>query len=327
MRKKRRTPIFQLRYGTTGESFALEAARRCRPSLPEDVIDRAAELMDGGDGSDAADSLRKYLLALEQEREDTREVAKETEATWKEVNQYKADMISKIQVSRMHLSRLESRLDSIFDTLKKEASSGDNAFEIVGDSLEEIRLLKRRVQTEEETLAEKGLRRVSDSYSFYEGEMLVIIAEGEWKGYDAVVKAADDPLTVTVAPVLDMFSINAEDVNEDDAITLRRRDVAIYDYPNFDETKTTSYYTGTTNSYSKRKESSDNVLRALSNLDTSKSSSKATIAAPNTSTTKAKQEKAATNSFTSARQRKAAAAAAKGAEKQKKGKNKGKRRK
>ena len=182
-----KTPIFQLRYGTTGESFALEAARRTRPSLPDDVIDRAAQLMDGGDGSDAADSLKKYLSALEQERESAREVAERTEATRKEVEEYKADMIGKIQVSRMHLSRLESRFDSIFDTLKKEASSsGDNAFEIVGDSLEEIRLLKRRVQTEEETLAEKGLRRVSDSYSFYEGEMLVIIAEGDWKGYDAV---------------------------------------------------------------------------------------------------------------------------------------------
>jgi len=305
-------PIFQLKYGTTGESFALEAARRARPSLPDDVIRRAAELMNGGD-DDAADSLRRYLSALEQEQINARELTQETEATWNEVNDYKDDMLSKIQVSMMQLSRLESRFESMFDTLKKEETKG--TFELVGDSLEELRLLKRKVQTEEELLSEKGLRRVADSHSFYEGETLVIIAEGEWKGYDAIVKAvdADDPLTVTVVPVLDLFSINGDDTQP---LLLKRRDVAIFDYPDWGFSDDTTY--AGSDSYSTRQQSSSNVLSVLSTLNTS--SSKASIPK-----TKPKEENAS-KSHTSARQRKASAAAAKGAAKQKKS-NKGKKRK
>lgn len=296
-----KSPIFELSYGTTGESFALEAARRCRPSLPDDVIDRAADLMNGGDDG-AADSLRRYLLALEQEQQNAKELAKETKATWKEVSEYKDDMISKIQVSRMQLSRLENRLESIFDTLKKEDTR--DLFELVGDSLEELRLLKRKVQTEEELLSEKGLRRVSDSYSFYDGETVVIIAEGEWKGYDAVVKSvdADDPLSVTVVPVLDLFAINEDHSQE--PLVLRRRDVAVFDYPDWGFTDDT--YVGADPS-SNRKQSGSNVLSVLSTLNTSNT---------NTPNIKTKDENAAT--FTSARHRKAAAAATKNAAKKKK---------
>ena len=284
-----KTPTFELRYGTTGESYALEAARRAQPQLPEDVLDRAANLMNRGDDN-AVDSLKQYLLALEESQQKALETAKKTEQTWKEVCDYKNDMISKIQVSRMQLSRLESRLEIIFDTLKKEETA---SYELVGDSLEELRLLKRKVQTEEELLSKKGLRRVSESYSFYDGEAVVIIAEGEWKGYDAVVKivntALDDSQSVTVVPVLDMFAM-VDDNTE--PIVLRRRDIAIFDYPD-------TFDTGDINidSYSEKKQSSsNNVLSVLSTLNTG--NSKAIASKP-------REEKI----FTSARQRKAAAAA------------------
>ena len=293
-----KTPTFELRYGTTGESYALEAARRAQPQLPEDVLDRAANLMNRGDDN-AVDSLKQYLLALEESQQKALETAKKTEQTWKEVCDYKNDMISKIQVSRMQLSRLESRLEIIFDTLKKEETA---SYELVGDSLEELRLLKRKVQTEEELLTEKGLRRVSQSYSFYDGEAVVIIAEGEWKGYDAVVKivdkALDDSQSVTVVPVLDMFAM-VDDNTE--PIVLRRRDIAIFDYPD-------TFDTGDINidSYSEKKQSSsNNVLSVLSTLNTG--NSKAIASKP-------REEKV----FTSARQRKAAAATT--TKKKKKGK-------
>ncbi|KAL7533764.1 hypothetical protein ACHAXR_005438 [Thalassiosira sp. AJA248-18] len=298
-----KSPIFQLSYGTTGQSFALEAARRCQPSLPDDVIDRAAELMNGGDG-DAADSLRHYLSSLEKDRQHVRELTKETEATWKEVCEIKEDMVSKIDVQKMYLSRLESRLESIFETLKDEETR--DAYELVGESMDDLRLLKRKVQTEQELLSEKGLRRVADSHSFYEGEAVVIIKEGEWRGYDAVVKDADDPLAVTVVPVLDLF--NDGDAQED-PLVLRRSEVAIFDYPDWGFSDDT--YAGT-DSYSKQKQTSSNVLSVLSTLSTSKSK------ASTSNDTKTREN----NSFTSARQRKAAKSTAK----QKKG-NKGKRKK
>ncbi|KAL3764660.1 hypothetical protein ACHAW5_000291 [Stephanodiscus triporus] len=280
-----RHPTFRLSYGTTGESFALEAARRARPSLPDDVIQRAAELMNGDDDV-AANSLQRYLTALEQEQRNARELVEETEATYREVLEYKDDMISKIQVAKMQLSRLESRLGDIFKNLK--GIEGD-AYELVGDSLGEVRLMKRKLQTEEEQLSKKGLRRVPESYSFYEGETVVIIADSEFKGYDAVVKEVDveNPLIVKVVPVLDLFSFNEDDAQE--PLALRRRDVAIFDYPKWGLSD--DKFAGDRNKRNK-------LISVLSTLNTSEKK--------NTSATKAIEDK---TPFISARQRKASAAA------------------
>ena len=289
-------PTFRLCYCTSGESFALEAARRTRPSLPDDVIDRAAELMNGGDDDGvAANGLRRYLTALEQEQRNARELAKETEATYREVLEYKDDMISKIQVSRMQLSRLESRLGGIFEALKR--GKGGDAYELVGDSLEELRLLKKKLLTEEEVLSEKGLRRVPESYSFYEGETIVIIAkDSEFKGYDAVVKGVDvdDPLMVTVVPVLDLFSFNEDDAQE--PLALRRRDVAIFDYPKWGVSSDDKFVEG--GAYSDRKKSCNNLMSVLSTLTT-------------TSERKITTSTSGKTPFVSARQRKSSAAAEK----------------
>ena len=290
-----KNPIFELSYGTTGQSFALEAARRCSPSLPEDVIDRAAELLNGGDG-DAADSLMHYLSSLEEEKNNVQELTKQTEATRKEVSEYKDQMVSKIEASRMYLSRLESRLDNIFLKLKDEDTR--DSYELVGDSLDELRVMKRKVQTEEDMLREKGLRRVPETYLFYEGENVVIIAEGEFKGHDAVVRNADDQMALTVMPVLDLFY---EDESQS-PIVLKRSEIAIFDYPDpewgFSDDPYSSYS-------SSKKTSGSNVINALSKLDLSKSK---------TVTTKSRDEP----TFISARQRKAA----KNVTKQKKGKRK-----
>ncbi len=258
-------PSFRLSYGSTGESFALEAAMRASPSLPKDVIDRAAEIMNGGDDV-AVNSLRRYLAALEQEERNARDLVKEAEATYREVLQNKDDTISKIEVSRMHLSRLESRLGNIFDTLNRNEGS---TYELVGDSLEELRLLKRRLQSEEELLSEKGLRRVSDSYSFYEGETVVIISDSsEFKGYDAVVKGVDaeDPLVVTVVPVLDLFSFNDSDVQE--PLAIRRKDVAIFDYPTWGLSSRKNF----ANAFTDRQKSQNNLMNVLSTLASEKKS-------------------------------------------------------
>jgi hypothetical protein len=296
-----KVPTFELRYGTTGESFALEAARRARPSLPDDVIQRAAELMDGEEDGSTVKSLDRYLAKLEQDQRRASEIANETETAYKEVLVYKNDMISKIEVSRMQLSRLESRLSNIFDILIQGQKDGDT-YELVGESLNELRLLKRKLQTaEEEFLSEKGLRRVSDSYSFREGETVVIIADTEWKGFDAVVKAMDgnDPQNVIVIPVLDLFSFTEDDVAQEELV-LRRRDVAIFDYPNWGNDDKSG------GSYSDRKTSRNNIMSVLSTLTTTSKTKTTTNVMEGTTT------------YTSARQRKALSAAEKKQSKAKK---------
>ena len=299
MNSDKTNPTFQLSYGTTGESYALEAARRANPTLPDHVLDRAAQLMNGGE-SDAVDSLNHYLSALENEQQAAKELAQQTEDTLKEVSEHKQNMIKKFQISTMQLARLESRLESIYQQLSNEETR--STYELVGDSLDELRLLKRTIQSEEEILSEKGLRRVSDSYTFYDGESVVIIADGEWQGYDAIVKDAkdvDDSSVVTVAPVLDMFSSIGDDT---EPFTLSRRDVAVFDYPDiYDDVDYSS-------PPKQKKSSSSDVLSTLSTL---------TIKTTPRNTTTNKEEKA----YTSSRQRKAA-----GKNKSKKGnKNKKKR--
>ena len=214
-------------------------------------------------------------------------------------------MISKLQVSRMQLSRLESRLSNIFETLKNDETR--SAYDLVGDSLEELCTLKKKVQTEEDMLSNKGLRRVSESYSFYAGETVVIVADGEWKGFDAIVKAVDVD-TVTVVPIPDYF-FSISDEFEKESIVLRRRDVAIFDNPDWGFSN--SVDVGTKLSSSRRGLSSG-VLGALSTLNTSK----------NTATTSPYKVKEESNPFTSARQRKASTAAAKQKVKQTKGNKK-----
>lgn len=74
-------PTFKLHYGFATESFPLGAASRCNPSLPDDVIRRAAELMSkGSDGDDTVEALRRHMIALEHERNSAKKLTEEAQA-------------------------------------------------------------------------------------------------------------------------------------------------------------------------------------------------------------------------------------------------------
>jgi hypothetical protein len=138
-------PTYQLRYGTTGESYALLAAARATPSLPDDVIRRAADLMNREkDGNQAGLALQNHMLALESERYETTILKENAYNVYSEVEGYKQDMLAKLQASQTQLARLESRLEAIFETLKREKENG-NSYQLVRDSLSELRLFKAKV--------------------------------------------------------------------------------------------------------------------------------------------------------------------------------------
>lgn len=185
--------------------------------------------MEGGKG-DAADDLRRLLLDLEQRQDRIDLLTREAEAKLQEVEHYKQDMLNRIEVSKTYLSRLEGRMASIFETLQSDESR--NAYELVGDSLDELRISKKKVASEQELLSRKGLKRVSESYRFYEGETVVILCDSEWKGHDAIIKSVDDDQQrIYIKPVFDIFS---QDDDETLEMSLQRRDVAVYDYPSWD---------------------------------------------------------------------------------------------
>ena len=282
-----RKPNYQLRYGSSGESYALGAASRCTPRLPDEVISRAAQLMAN---DDSGDILNKHLLALDREKVATNAARKEAEEIHMELRILRDDTIAKLQSSDLYLSRLERRLAAMFETLRKDESR--NAFELVGESLSELRLMRTKVRSEEDLLAEKGLRRVPENYSFYDGESLVIIAEGEFKGYTAVVKLDSENIneyvsTVTVIPTLDLFMSDEEGAP---LLELKRTDVAIWDYPD------ALFGERSSESKTRRPGSSKKVLSLLSglNVDNSKTSKcKDQVDKPNDSFTSARQRRKA----------------------------------
>ena len=173
------------------------------------------------------ETLANHLLVLERERIATDSARQDAESIRKELRSQKDDTIAKLRSSETYISRLESRSVTIFDTLKKAENA--NTFQLVGESLDELRLIRTKIKSEQDLLAEKGLRRGPVDYSFFEGETVVIIAEGEFNGFNAIVKVDDASgaeslsSTVTVLPALDLF----EPDERESLIELRRSDVAI----------------------------------------------------------------------------------------------------
>lgn len=292
-------PTFKLHYGFATESYPLGAASRCNPSLPDDVILRAADLMSkGNDGEDTVEALRRHMVALEHERSTAKQLKEEAQLMLNEVATYKRDMLCKLQSSESNLSRLEARLQNIYETLRNDETR--DSYEVVGDGLSSLRLLRKAVKSEEELLSEKGLRRVSDRHSFYDNESVVIIAEGEFQWQNAVVRMIDDGTkleeggsakdeeTITVVPSLDL-AFGMEDSAQ--TILLGRKDVAVWDIPDADWGFQDEYGYGST-SYSAKK-SSSNILEKLKQVG-------------ETTPTKPRNISTKIPSFTSARERKAA---------------------
>ena len=62
---RRRRPTFKLQYGIIGESLALDAAGRCIPPLPEDVLTRVSELLLGEKAGTESDVSSQYMQAMQ----------------------------------------------------------------------------------------------------------------------------------------------------------------------------------------------------------------------------------------------------------------------
>ncbi len=289
-------PTFKLHYGFATESYPLGAASRCNPSLPADVLIRAADLMSkGNDGEDTVEALRRHMVALENERSTAKQLTEKAQLMLNEVATYKRDMICKLQSSESNLSRLEARLQNIYETLRNDETR--DSYEVVGDGLSSLRLLRKVVKSEEELLSEKGLRRVSDRHSFYDNESVVIIAAGEFQWQNAVVRIKEedgsgskDEETITVVPSLDL-AFGVEDSSQT-ILLVSRKDVAVWDIPDADWGFQDEHGYGST-SYSARQKLSSNVLEKLKQVGETKP-------------TKPRNVPTKTPSFTSARERKAA---------------------
>ena len=196
-------------------------------------------------------------------------------------------MISLAASYELQLSRLEQRLDKVYKQLQEE---GKDNFDLVGDILSEIRLVKRTIKGQKELLKERGLRMLPSSYELRAGESVVLAGEGEYDDMTVTVVADStmDPSLTANEVLVSQSSVFSFDMMFDDEqetqFVVQRNELAIWDYEAVNDVNTESVVSAAA---SGRKLAS--VLSSLKTTPKAKSS-------PDNSTT----------TFTTSRERKAA---------------------
>lgn len=318
-------PTFRLAYGIVGDSYALGAASRCTPGLPDDVLTRAADLMAGAEQGKGS-VLRSITRAIEKEKESALKDSAEAKRYREDMKKCRDALLSLAIAHEQNLSRLESRLDAIYRELKEDKSN--HIIDIAGDSLAEIQLVKKKVKSEAEVLAERGLKMVPYSYDLKEGQTVIIIAEGEWEGQTGTVvtpsrsdsenlacakgQSPRDSVCVMLSTYWGMagtkLGFDSGSGTNQDMLVLKRSEIAVWDYPSEMDWETNFERIPAVRSVSDSRRKLINTLSTLKSTDDKKLAEANSAPKPRT--------------FTSARARKAAAAVRK---KEKKSKKKGKK--
>lgn len=230
-------PTFQLRYGLIGDSCALGAAFRCNPSLPEDILSRAASLMSAGISDEGKERISLLTLSLEQHTKAAEDGRILTDQIRGETTAVRNAMLTLAKTYDRRLKSLEQRLESCFQALKADETM--TSVDLVGETLLELRVLKKAMKSEADLLTERGLKIVSDSYEFTDGESVIILAKGAYEGDmgKVTLTALEQQEDVASNEVLvfpswgsGMSSWDFEDAMEGKPLVLKRHEIAFFDY-------------------------------------------------------------------------------------------------
>lgn len=282
-------PTFKLCYGISGNSYALSAASRVNPPLPDDVMNRAASLMSSAKDN-SGEYIRRTTEALDREKDSLSFQLKLAE-------EYKHDMLrcrdALYLLSRSYLqqfSNMENRLNMMIKQMKDK----EDQYTLVGDSLATLRLIKEKTKSREEMLKSKGMRMVTMSDTFRGGEPVTII-EGDWKGEMGTISTSQDGATFDeiIVELESVLSLSESNVR---TAKLKRSHLAIWDYP-IDEAEWNYELHGS--SFQNVPMARNNLMSVLNNLHNDLQLSK-------TAETKFKRDSNAESNFTSSRQRKSA---------------------
>ena len=238
-------PTYQLQYGIIGESEALSAASRCIPPLPEGVLNRASELLyQGGGGgqtqsTDSGDASIDFLRALSQsvskQAQMTEENLRQAEAHVQNMAKCQRAMLTLGQAYERRLALMEARIERCYQSLKEDNT---NSLELLGETLDKLRVVKKEIQTESDILKERGLKLLPVDCTLREGETVVIVCEGEWDGTIAKVAAQVNTTRanneVFVIPSFnpqneEMFLRDSDDLGVR-PIAFPRHQLAVWDY-------------------------------------------------------------------------------------------------
>ena len=294
-------PAFELLYNSIGDSYALGAASRCKPSFPDDVIARATQLMtttsttanerlsensadDVSLNTDAA-YLQVLTQSIQKQSQKAREARALAEQHVEDLARCRKAMLSLAASYDRQFALLEQKLESTYTKLNDDKTG---SLEITGKTLKELRLVRKKVQSESEQLKEQGLKLLPDGYDLKEGESVVIVSEDEWNGVSGTASQKDlsqrslkiDDVAVmptfylgedTMALIDSSADVSGDQPEKKKPLILKRSQIAIWDYDSvwgdFDESLSDNF------SATGVKESKRRLNDVLSSLKTSSSKS------------------------------------------------------
>ena len=299
---KYKQPLFQLSYGVIGESNALGAASRSNPPLAPGVLVRAESLIqnevDGPVGKDAS-YVEALKLSLERQIETYRQLTWETEKSRDVAKQLQGAMVALASNYEKHLASLEDRVNDFYSKLKTEK----DGFELLGETISQLRLVRKQINGEELRLRNKGLRPVGSDLELKPGDCVVVADGSELDGESGAVCAVDYPLNPSqVAVQLSGSWIEMDNDGQSSASVrvFQRHQLAVWDSNSFWEDFDSSVPSAKSIVDAKRR--MNNLLSSIrTNSDQAASGGISVLAANNQPTGKKKGP-----TFMSSRERKAA---------------------
>ena len=286
----RALPTFELEYGSIGDSHALGAATRCRPPLPGRLLKRAATLL-AEDAPERGAYIQSLVQSTEEQLVKREELTHELEVTLQDTRRLRSAVVSLAKAYEHHFARLEQRLEEGYQVL--QTAEDMSSFQIIGSTLNELRIVQKQVASQREQLAERGLKLLDDRYDLQVGETVVLL-ENDCSVKVTEVRADSNEVQVELLDLFDM-----EWTKSESSIVVGRPDLALWDYDSVWQEDDDGMGRGkATTSISDSKRKLGTLLSSLSSTSTTslakdgKSKSNGTVSSPN-------------NKFTSSRERKA----------------------
>lgn len=127
---------------------------------------------------------------------------------------------------------VEERLKFMVQSLKDDEAE---SYQIMGDTVDNLRLLRKKIKSKMELLKERGLKPISDLHKFTAGENVVIVNDGPLDGSSATVVSQNDNeiLLVELEGVCnwdDTTSLISQEEENPNLMLFSRRDLAVWDY-------------------------------------------------------------------------------------------------
>ena len=235
--------------------------------------------------------LESLSTSLQRQNDKTRLAREQAETHVQEMATCRAAMIRLAQNYDRQLGFWAARVQECFTQLQRDET---DSLALLGNTLDEIRVVQKRLQSDASLLRERGLRLLRSNAVLSDGERVVIVdPDGTWDAIEGSVVLSE----CTATEICVLASIHP--VEPPQRITVARHKIAVWDYDSVFEQEEEDWREalriGPSVEESKRRLNS--VLSTLS-----KQSSRG----ENKSVAKTSRDASASPTFTSSRQRKAA---------------------